>query len=40
MDWATERRLPIRLYLELDDQPDNRTEKTMIEPTQKNMTKE
>jgi hypothetical protein len=40
IDWATERSLPIKLYFELDAQPDNNTEKTIIEPTQKNNTKE
>jgi len=40
MDWATERSLPIRLYLELDDQPAINTENTRIEPKQKNKTKE
>ena len=40
IDCATERRLPIRLYLELEDQPANRTENTIIELTQKNKTKE
>lgn len=40
MDWATDRRLPINLYLELEDQPDIRTEKTITEPTQKKSTKE
>lgn len=38
IDWATERSLPIRLYLELEAQPDRRTEKTITEPTQKNKT--
>jgi hypothetical protein len=38
IDWATERRLPIKLYLELEDQPDRRTENTIIDPTQKNKT--
>ena len=40
MDCATERRLPIREYLELDDQPASKTEKTITELTQKNMTRE
>ena len=40
MDWATERRLPTSLYLELDDQPDKRTGKTRKELKQKNMNKE
>lgn len=40
MDWATERKLPIRLYLELEDQPAIRTENTMKEPTQKNNRKD
>lgn len=40
IDWATERRLPIKEYLELEDQPAIKTEKTMIEPTQKNITRE
>ena len=39
-DWATDRREPIKEYLELDDQPANKTANTIIEPTQKNMTKE
>lgn len=30
----------MRLYLELEDQPDIKTEKTMIEPIQKNIIKE
>ncbi len=38
IDWATERRLPIRLYLELEDQPDRSTENTITEPTQKKAT--
>ena len=38
LDWVTERRLPIRLYLELDAHPDSRTENTITEPTQKNRT--
>lgn len=40
IDWATERNLPIKLYLELEDQPASKTEKTIIEPTQKNKTRE
>lgn len=40
MDWATERNLPIKLYLELEDQPDKRTGKTIKEPKQKNITSE
>ena len=40
MDWATDRRLPIREYLEFEDQPANKTEKTRIEPTQKKTTME
>jgi len=39
MDWATERNLPISLYLELEDQPARRTPKTIKEPMQKNATK-
>ena len=35
-----ERRLPMREYLEFEDQPDMRTEKTIIEPKQKKTTKE
>ena len=40
IDWATERRLPIRLYLELEDQPASKTEKTIRDPMQKNITRE
>ncbi len=40
MDWATDRKAPIREYLELEDQPAKRTLNTMIEPIQKNITKE
>ena len=40
MDWATERRLPIKLYLELEDHPANNTLKTIIEPKQKKTIKE
>ena len=40
IDWATERKLPIREYLELEDQPASKTANTIIEPTQKNITKE
>ena len=40
MDWAIERRLPIREYFELEDQPAKRTENTIAEPIQKNITKE
>lgn len=40
IDWATERRLPIRLYLELEDHPDIKTANTIIEPTQKKRTNE
>ena len=40
MDWATERSLPIKLYLELEDQPDIRTEKIIKDPTQKNIRKD
>lgn len=40
IDWAIERSLPIKEYLELEDQPDNNTEKTIMEPTQKNIKKE
>lgn len=32
MDWATERREPIKVYLELEDHPANTVEKTKIEP--------
>ena len=40
IDCATERRLPINEYLELEDQPAIRTAKTIIEPIQKKTTKE
>lgn len=40
MDWATERKLPTKLYLEFEDQPDKRTGKTKKEDIQKNMNKE
>jgi len=40
IDCATERRLPIRLYLEFEDHPARRTAKTITEPTQKNNTRE
>lgn len=40
MDWATERKLPMSLYLEFEDQPEMRTENTKIEPKQKKNTKE
>lgn len=40
IDWATERRLPIKLYLELEDHPAIKTGKTMKEPKQKNTIKE
>lgn len=33
MDWATERKEPIKEYLELEDQPPRRTPKTIIEPS-------
>ena len=39
MDCATERKLPIRLYLELEDQPAKRTQNTITEPKQKNKIK-
>lgn len=35
-----ERKLPIKLYFELEDQPDMSTEKTITEPRQKKITKE
>ena len=40
IDWATERRLPIKLYLELEAQPAARTPKTIIDPKQKKNKKE
>jgi len=40
IDWATERKLPINLYLELEDHPLNSTENTITEPTQKKRTRE
>ena len=39
MDCATERSLPIKLYFELEDQPANKTQNTIIEPKQKNTKK-
>lgn len=36
IDWATERKQPIKLYLELEDQPLTKTENTKEEPKQKN----
>lgn len=40
MDWAIERRLPIKEYLELEDQPESKTAKIITELTQKNIKKE
>lgn len=40
IDWATERKLPISLYLELEDHPLKRFDKTITEPKQKNITNE
>ena len=37
MDWATERSLPIREYLEFEDQPANKTENTIKDLIQKNI---
>lgn len=37
IDWATERSLPIKEYLELEDQPASKTEKTITDPIQKNI---
>lgn len=39
-DCATDRNLPMRLYLELEAQPPKSTEKTITDPTQKNITSE
>lgn len=40
MDWAIERSLPINLYLELEDHPDNKTQRTIKELKQKNRKRE
>jgi hypothetical protein len=38
IDWATDRKLPIKEYLELEDQPDIKTGKTIAEVITKNRT--
>jgi hypothetical protein len=40
IDWATERNLPTREYLELEDHPEIKTGITIAEPIARNKIKE